>query len=173
MISSLRLQLDAAKNARKIGILDAAQMPGRAARGREGREVMNTKEMIEVMQAFEDGKKIEFRERGSRTWKPDENPEWDWSGIEYRIAPEPKKEGRWERVNIKRPGDLYISAVPGLTDAIPGFGGIDYRSPFDPKVIVRSMVPVMFDADGMIKISACIRESDRPGIPVAAWFWRE
>lgn len=29
LISSLRLQLDAAKNARKIGILDAAQMPGR------------------------------------------------------------------------------------------------------------------------------------------------
>ena len=133
---------------------------------------MNTKEMIEVMQAFEDGKKIEYS-IGNAWIRANCVPVWAWDRCEYRIAPEPKKEGRWERVKIKRPGDLYISAVPGLTDAIPGFGGIDYRSPFDPKVIVRSMVPVMFDADGMIKISACIRESDRPGIPVAAWFWRE
>ena len=152
---------------------------------------MNTAQMIEVMQAFENGKKIEFRERGSRTWKPDENPEWDWSGIEYRIAPESaqKKGGRWERVEISEDdgqyclhpvADIYvIDALP----RIPGFGGIDYQSPFDTKVIVRSMVPVMFKSkEGKCYVTAgdycddevmLFDQTDRPGIPVAAWFWRE
>lgn len=143
---------------------------------------MNTKDMIEVMQAFEDGKKIEFCERGSRTWKPDENPEWDWSCIEYRIAPEPKKAGRWERVEI-RVGSFcdYVLSIPrqgweniSNLQNIPGFGGIDYQSPFDPKVIVRSMVPVMFrEHHGEHIVISHLTESCRPGIPVVAWFWRE
>lgn len=146
---------------------------------------MNTKDMIEVMQAFEDGKKIEFRERGSRTWKPDENPEWDWSCIEYRIAPEPKKAGRWERKNIRifygeyvviwenhDSGDELIHLNRMIST--PGFGGIDYRSPFDPKVIVRSTVPVMFrEHHGEHIVISHLTESCRPGIPVVAWFWRE
>lgn len=147
---------------------------------------METKQMIEVMQAFENGKKIEFRERGSRTWKPDENPEWDWSGIEYRIAPE---SGRWERVEISEDDGQYCLSHPVadvyVIDAlprIPGFGGIDYQSPFDPKVIVRSMVPVMFKSGTQNYVTAgdsydeetmIFDQTDRPGIPVAAWFWRE
>jgi hypothetical protein len=137
--------------------------------------------MIEVMKAFEDGKKIEFRERGSRTWKPDENPEWDWSCIEYRIAPEPKKGGRWERVEVTLCGDIYMfkpikpgHALCSISNISrhQGFGGIEYRSPFDEKVIVRSMVPLMFEETGGWA-TFDFAEHYRPGIPVAAWFWRE
>lgn len=139
---------------------------------------MNTKQMIEVMQAFEDGKEIEFRERGSRTWKPDENPEWDWSGIEYRIAPEPepKKEGRWERVEIRVDEGRYCIAddwTVNQCESVPGFGGIDYQSPFNPNLIVRSMGPMMFEKGKGGQIYWGYSDKARPGIPVAAWFWRE
>ena len=142
---------------------------------------METKQMIEVMQAFENGKKIEFRHRGKvpgDDWLPSKNPQWDWDYHEYRIAPEPepKKEGRWERVEIFAAAGQYRLSVGGFIDycpRVPGFGGIDYRSPFDERITQRSMSPVLFGADGMTKISACIHESDRPGIPVAAWFWKE
>lgn len=145
---------------------------------------METKQMIEVMQAFEDGKKIEGRSSATGGWEHVTDPTWDWNHCVYRIAPEPEpvKEGRWERAEIIIIGSEYrlktahndwfsIWALP----CIPGFGGIDYRSPFDPKVIVRSMVPVMFspDPNSDLHFSVGIEEDDRPGIPVAAWFWRE
>lgn len=140
---------------------------------------MNTKEMIEVMQAFEDGKKIEFRYKRYKKWQSCPEPKWDWFMNEYRIAPEPepKKEGRWERVEITITmghysiNDMWIDQLP----RVPGFGGIDYKSPFNPKLIVRSMVPVVFspDPNSDLAFSVGIEDSDRPGIPVAAWFWRE
>jgi len=48
-----------------------------------------TKEMIEVMQAFVDGKKIEFR-IGQGLWFDADSPNWDWISSDYRIKPEPK-----------------------------------------------------------------------------------
>jgi hypothetical protein len=147
---------------------------------------MDTKEMIEVMQAHIDGKEIQivFRDDSvaSPGWEKIPIPSWNWSKYVYRIAPEPKKEGRWERVEVILTGDsLYMFRCPhqanvlvGLPNAAryPGFGGIDYRSPFDEKVIVRSMVPVMFEPCG-VPLTAGHDDGCRPGIPVAAWFWRE
>lgn len=50
--------------------------------------------MIEVLQAYKDGKKIEFfSDRG--TWEPLTSPSWDFSAYEYRIAPEPKKKVKY------------------------------------------------------------------------------
>ena len=142
--------------------------------------------MIEVMQAFEKGKRIEQVELDSLLiWKPFAG-KWNWEKYSFRIAPEPepKKEGRWERVEIIVTGDsLYMfrclhhdNVLVSLPNAAryPGFGGIDYRSPFDEKVIVRSMVPVMFRESSKTAFVICEQtESCRPGIPVAAWFWRE
>ena len=52
---------------------------------------MNTKEKIEVMQAFLDGKKIECKFTSAYTWSVmDGEPKWDWVANDYRIAPEPK-----------------------------------------------------------------------------------
>ena len=50
-----------------------------------------TKEMISVMQAYADGKKIEHNLNGliSDAWE-DCTPKWDWVTYDYRIKPEPK-----------------------------------------------------------------------------------
>lgn len=141
---------------------------------------MNTKEMIEVMKAFVDGKKIECKTLGTRdTWDHASLPCWNWEKYDYRIAPEPKKGGRWERKEIQIDDGDYVIIwskedwIPlSRTISTPGFGGIDYRSPFDPKVIVRSMVPLMFEPCG-VPLTAGHDDGCRPGIPVAAWFWRE
>lgn len=62
---------------------------------------MTTKEMIAVMQAFEDGKKIQARMLGRNDWWDCKNPSWAWSTYEYRIKPEVKhkyKVGDYVRV---------------------------------------------------------------------------
>ena len=140
---------------------------------------MNTKEKIEVMQAHVDGKKIEGRNLKDTEWSLLENPCWNWLEAQYRIAPEQKKEGWWERIEIVKNGGRYrlvhpvanVYVIDALT-RLPGFGGIEYRSPFDEKKVVRSMGPVMISPEGT-PFSWNFDETFRPGIPVAAWFWRE
>jgi len=51
---------------------------------------MTTKEMIAVMQAYEEGKKIQTRMIGKDGWWNNESPSWDWNHHEYRIKPEEK-----------------------------------------------------------------------------------
>jgi len=48
-----------------------------------------TKEMIEVMLAFERGEKIEFRypDNPDSNWKTAITPVWNWGHAEYRIQP--------------------------------------------------------------------------------------
>lgn len=51
---------------------------------------MTTAEKIAVMQAYIDGKKIEYY-YGTSQWKECiVEPSWDWSSCAYRIKPEPK-----------------------------------------------------------------------------------
>ena len=138
---------------------------------------MNTKEKIAVMKAFEDGKKIECRPNsGDYEWHIVEyEPTWNWDNNDYRVFSEPKEGGSWERVEIFAAAGQYRLSVGGFIDycsRVPGFGGIDYKSPFDPKIIVRSMVPLMFEPCG-VPLTAGHDDGCRPGIPVAAWFWKE
>lgn len=54
--------------------------------------IEETKKAIEVMQAFVDGKEIEYRGNGDCDWTKLSIPAWDWSKYIYRIKPaEPKK----------------------------------------------------------------------------------
>ena len=54
--------------------------------------------MIEVLQAYKDGKKVEFR---NATYYPEwtacdsTGPAWNFYESEYRIAPEPKKKVKY------------------------------------------------------------------------------
>lgn len=49
----------------------------------------DVKEMIEVMQAFAAGKKIERTSVfGLSSWAVTDNPVWDWAGYKYRVAEE-------------------------------------------------------------------------------------
>lgn len=52
---------------------------------------MTTKEMIDVMQAFVDGKKIEVKCKWDTEtdWHSCE-PKWDWYASDYRVKPEPE-----------------------------------------------------------------------------------
>lgn len=51
--------------------------------------------MIEVLQAYNDGKKIEARQ-GNGPWLPlTSAPFWNFREYEYRIAPEPKKKVKY------------------------------------------------------------------------------
>lgn len=48
-----------------------------------------TEQMIEVMQAYLAGKKIEYRlKNGSTFWTDISNPIWAWDASDYRIKPE-------------------------------------------------------------------------------------
>lgn len=54
---------------------------------------MTPKEMIEVLQAYEAGKEIEFRDEVGR-WRPcshQEGPRWNFALYDYRVKPEEKK----------------------------------------------------------------------------------
>jgi hypothetical protein len=49
-----------------------------------------TKEMIAVMQAYCEGKKIEFSRDIGESWKEIDNPFWDWASEDYRVKQEPE-----------------------------------------------------------------------------------
>jgi hypothetical protein len=51
-----------------------------------------TKQKIAVMQAFEDGKAIQYRSRAdsTNTWQLVDAPIWAWDCMDYREKPEPK-----------------------------------------------------------------------------------
>lgn len=51
---------------------------------------MTTKEKIEVMQAYADGKGIQHSWKNKGSWIDVVNePIWDWEAFDYRIKPEP------------------------------------------------------------------------------------
>lgn len=54
---------------------------------------MTTKEMIEVMQAYERGEQIEYRikdfMRDDEWYVQKSIPEWDWRTYDYRVKPKP------------------------------------------------------------------------------------
>lgn len=52
--------------------------------------------MIEVLQAHQAGKKVEYRIVGSTQWSATDDPQWQFRDCEYRIAPEPKKKVKLE-----------------------------------------------------------------------------
>ena len=52
---------------------------------------MTTEEQIEVMQAFVDGKQIQFKDEFSIDWIDlHSTPSWNWVDKEYRVKPESK-----------------------------------------------------------------------------------
>ena len=50
-----------------------------------------TKEMIEVMQAYVDGKEIEYTNKNSpMDWLKTKDPLWDWNASDYRVKQAPE-----------------------------------------------------------------------------------
>ena len=50
-----------------------------------------TEQKIEIMQAYVDGKAIQYKDRCAYEWHIMEQEEWDWCFFDYRIKPETKK----------------------------------------------------------------------------------
>lgn len=51
--------------------------------------IEETKERIKIMQAYVDGKRIQYAEDDTDVWHNIDEPDW-YSDYEYRIKPEPK-----------------------------------------------------------------------------------
>ena len=54
---------------------------------------MTTQEKIEVMNAYTEGKKIQYRSKENGEWFDlflMQEPAWDWASFDYRIKPEEK-----------------------------------------------------------------------------------
>jgi hypothetical protein len=82
---------------------------------------MTTKEMIEVMQAYEKGEEIERRLADCEDiWVPATSPYWNWDNFEYRVKPkEPKfKDGdevvRKSFAGCSRPADIWHVGSLGM-----------------------------------------------------------
>ena len=52
---------------------------------------MKLKEMIKVMQHFENGGEVEINSKNDNCWTKITSPSWDWFCHEYRIKPEKQK----------------------------------------------------------------------------------
>lgn len=53
---------------------------------------MTPQEMIDVIQAYKDGKQIESKSKDYNLWAPADFPSWDFAVREYRIKPKQTKE---------------------------------------------------------------------------------
>lgn len=61
-------------------------------------------EMIEVMQAFSEGKKIEMGDGSVDHWIPVEHPMWNWGSMDYRIS---SKQSTKPYINWEHVSDEY------------------------------------------------------------------
>jgi hypothetical protein len=64
---------------------------------------MTTKEMVEVMLAYENGKQIQYRGKHNirDEWLFCKHPSWNWELYEYRIKPESRTaEDWWEEFKL-------------------------------------------------------------------------
>lgn len=144
---------------------------------------MTNEELLECIKAEMEGKKIECRFKSGSDWNEKQHECWDTGAYDYRIAPEPmKKEGKWVRREIKKKGptgSFECAEIDRTIDClarVPGFGGIEYADPWGngnrPYV---GTSPILFSEHGTLysSMSSIDTEGLRPGIPVAAWFWKE
>jgi hypothetical protein len=49
--------------------------------------IEETKEAIKVMQAFVDGKEVEYEMFKDTQWRTEDKPHWNWLNTTYRIKP--------------------------------------------------------------------------------------
>lgn len=73
---------------------------------------MNTKEMIAVMQAYDEGGTIQMRFADYKSdWGPCPIPIWNWSDFEYRVQPAPRY------LNVYAGHPVATSWKPSLEEA--------------------------------------------------------
>lgn len=87
-----------------------------------------TKRMIEVMQAYVDGKEVEYKRTPNDAWISWHNISWDWAKFNYRIAETPN-EIDWSHV---APGFKWMATdangVTWLHCVLPEIDTVSWRS---------------------------------------------
>ena len=70
---------------------------------------MTPDQIIEVVTAFKNGKKIEYYVKISRQWEEITDPSWNFALVDYRVKPEPMElwvnefvDGRWSSYPTKK-----------------------------------------------------------------------
>lgn len=92
----------------------------------------DTEIMIEAMQAFVNGRPIEFRRGGAKNWEPCPAPVWDWMNFVYRAKPTEELTPdfiNWSAVNERykfmtrdADGVPYLHATHPTINRIPTMG---------------------------------------------------
>ena len=93
-----------------------------------------TADYIKVMQAYVEGKQIQYKD--DEVWIDIDDPHWDWHNWEYRIKPEPNyrpfknAEECWQEMQNHRPfgwikdnNDGHYSMVAMVDDAVIRISG--------------------------------------------------
>ena len=93
-----------------------------------------TADYIKVMQAYVEGKQIQYKD--DEVWIDIDDPDWDWHNWEYRIKPEPNyrpfrdSEECWQEMQkhqpfgwIKDKEDGHYSMVAMVDDAVIRISG--------------------------------------------------
>ncbi|MGM9810971.1 MAG: hypothetical protein ACI30J_08930 [Paludibacteraceae bacterium] len=94
-----------------------------------------TKEMIEVMQAYERGEQIEFKDTiyNKSEWSEIPQPSWDWYHNDYRVKPKKKYvpfETAEEFLAAQREKGIYVF-----------FGGYKYTAYINSNGSIRLIPP--------------------------------
>lgn len=106
-----------------------------------------TKQSIAIMQAYADGKHIEFFDKTNNEWVEIIHPLWNWHENDYRIKPEPKyrpfanADECWQEMLkhqqfgiVSSKHDKAYMAFESLDDGICNFNGYreeSFESAFD------------------------------------------
>lgn len=72
---------------------------------------MNIEEMLAVLQAFQEGKRIEYRPFGFADWTPAEPPTWNFGAGDYRVNPEPRPDVVLDYVALSGNSHAYTTSA--------------------------------------------------------------
>lgn len=125
---------------------------------------MTTKEQIEVMQAYLDGKTIECRSEleAKLGWVEVSEPKWNWTACEYRIKPDPKRPRTWEEFCETHPPltkEYYIDSQSYIATH-----NKNERNPIIDKNLLpnRQLAEAMLALCQLIQLRDCYNDGWRP-----------
>lgn len=107
---------------------------------------MTTKEKIEVMQAYEEGKTIECNNKRDSDWFELDQPDWNWSGYDYRLKKEKQPLTR-EEITAQWVMDNDVN----VGDILKVIGYNQYKD-MKRQVIRINEVGIVLDEIGIIKV---------------------
>lgn len=88
----------------------------------------DTARKIAVMQAFNDGSKIEFKAHHGKEWHHNPSPSWNWDTFEYRVKEEPK---------VSQEDQQKFAAIRGKMTGEPKWYREASASEFEQELLTR------------------------------------